>query len=28
MPQKTTDFYPKVISGFTMMPVDEKELLS
>jgi len=27
MPQKTTDFYPKVISGFTMMPVDEKELL-
>jgi len=28
MPQKTTDFYPKVISGFTMMPVDEGELLS
>ncbi|OYT58129.1 hypothetical protein B6U71_05035 [Euryarchaeota archaeon ex4484_178] len=27
MPQKTTDFYPKVISGFTMMPVDEKEFL-
>jgi len=27
MPQKTTDFYPKVISGFTMMPVDESELL-
>jgi len=27
MPQKTTDFYPKVISGFTMMPVDEKEIL-
>ncbi len=27
MPQKTTDFYPKVISGFTMMPVDEEELL-
>ncbi len=27
MPQKTTDFYPKVISGFTMMPVDEGELL-
>ncbi len=27
MPQKTTDFYPKVISGFTMMPVDENELL-
>ncbi len=27
MPQKTTDFYPKVISGFTLMPVDESELL-
>ena len=27
MPQKTTDFYPKVISGFTMMPVDENEVL-
>ncbi len=27
MPQKTTDFYPKVISGFTMMPVDENEFL-
>jgi len=27
MPQKTTDFYPKVISGFTMMPIDEGELL-
>ena len=27
MPQKTTDFYPKVISGFTMMPVDESEYL-
>ncbi len=27
MPQKSTDFYPKVISGFTMMPVDENELL-
>ena len=27
MPQKTTDFYPKVISGFTMMPIDERELL-
>ena len=27
MPQKTTDFYPKVISGFTMMPVDEDEFL-
>ncbi len=27
MPQKTTDFYPKVISGFTMMPVDENEYL-
>ncbi len=27
MPQKTTDFYPKVISGFTMMPVNESEFL-
>ena len=27
MPQKTTDFYPKVMSGFTMMPVDEDEFL-
>ncbi|ADD09229.1 DUF1015 domain-containing protein [Candidatus Aciduliprofundum boonei] len=27
MPQKTTDFYPKVISGFTMMPVNENEFL-
>ncbi len=27
MPQKTTDFYPKVISGFTMMPVSEDEFL-
>ena len=27
MPQKTTDFYPKVISGFTMMPINERELL-
>ena len=27
MPQKTTDFYPKVISGFTMMPIDKQELL-
>ena len=27
MPQKTTDFYPKVISGFTMMPIDENEFL-
>ena len=27
MPQKTTDFYPKVISGFTMMPVSEDEYL-
>ncbi len=27
MPQKTTDFYPKVISGFTLMPVDESEYL-
>ena len=27
MPQKTTDFYPKVISGFTMMPVNEDEFL-
>ncbi len=27
MPQKSTDFYPKVISGFTMMPVNEKEFL-
>ena len=27
MPQKTTDFYPKVISGFTMMPIDKNELL-
>ncbi len=27
MPQKTTDFYPKVISGFTLMPIDERELL-
>lgn len=27
MPQKTTDFYPKMLSGFTMMPIDEGEIL-
>ncbi len=27
MPQKSTDFYPKVISGFTLMPVNENEFL-
>ena len=27
MPQKTTDFYPKMLSGFTMMPIGPEELL-
>jgi uncharacterized protein (DUF1015 family) len=25
MPQKSSDFYPKVISGLVMMPVDVEE---
>jgi len=27
MPQKSTDFYPKVISGLTMLPVGPDERL-
>lgn len=28
MPQKSTDFYPKIISGLTMLPVGPEEVLS
>ena len=27
MPQKSTDFYPKIVTGFAMLPVQEDEIL-
>ncbi|MCJ7734301.1 MAG: DUF1015 domain-containing protein [Anaerolineales bacterium] len=27
MPQKSTDFYPKIVTGFTMLPVQKDEIL-
>jgi len=27
MPQKSTDFYPKIVTGFAMLPVQKEELL-
>jgi len=28
MPQKSTDFYPKLVSGLVLLPVGEKERLA
>jgi len=27
MPQKSTDFYPKIVTGFAMLPVQKDEIL-